>query len=151
LLLLGCLVGQLTACVPKVAPIAVVHGGGSTPAPAELTPIAPQADSQQQEKRVVSLYYRMQGEDLLARETRTIWLPKDRQLERVLIESLIEGPSAKVGTLRRFCTRHTTAFSVLAGGGAVRDAERNLFGEAAGCARTMGGRSDLAHRGADAS
>lgn len=45
------------------------------------------------ETREVSLYYRMQGENLLACETRSIWLPKDKQVEEVLVEALIGGPS----------------------------------------------------------
>lgn len=45
------------------------------------------------ETREVALYYRMQGENLLACETRAIWLPKDKQVEEVLVEALIGGPS----------------------------------------------------------
>ncbi|MDR0928789.1 MAG: GerMN domain-containing protein [Oscillospiraceae bacterium] len=75
-----------------------------TPAPEEATAppdamatewpdIAPNADAAQAEMRMVSLYYRLREEDLLARETRSVYVPMDKQLETVLVEALIEGPS----------------------------------------------------------
>jgi hypothetical protein len=55
--------------------------------------IAPDADAAQAETRTVSLYYRLREEDLLARETRSVFVPMDKQLETVLVEALIDGPS----------------------------------------------------------
>lgn len=66
-----------------------------TPAPEiSMQPqISPEADVSTLEQRDVTLYYRMAGEDLLAAETRTVYLPKDKLVEQVLVEALIGGPS----------------------------------------------------------
>lgn len=59
-----------------------------------MTPdIQPVVSDAMIEQRLVTLYYRMQGEGMLAGETRTLFFPKDKQNERVLIEALIDGPS----------------------------------------------------------
>ncbi len=80
----------LSGCSVLVPPI-------STPAPVEMalnTPqILPKADASDTEKKEMSLYFRMQGESMLVRETRTVMLPVDTQLEQVLIQALIDGPS----------------------------------------------------------
>lgn len=63
-------------------------------ADAALTPeILPAVEESMTEQRRVTLYFRMQGETMLSSETRTVYFPRDRQVEEVLITSLIEGPS----------------------------------------------------------
>lgn len=59
-----------------------------------LSEILPQAELASRDERTVSLYYRMRGENMLARETRTIFVPKDKPFEQVLVEALIDGPGA---------------------------------------------------------
>lgn len=59
-----------------------------------LPEILPQAVLASRDERTVSLYYRMRGENMLARETRTIFVPKDKPFEQVLVEALIDGPGA---------------------------------------------------------
>ncbi len=58
-----------------------------------LPEISPLASAAPWEERTVSLYFRMRDEAMLAREERSIPLYSDMRLEKVLIESLIEGPS----------------------------------------------------------
>lgn len=62
----------------------------------QLPEIQPAAQESERDRRQAPLYFRMRGEDMLARETRTVQVPKDKQLEQVLVESLIEGPSASL-------------------------------------------------------
>ena len=61
---------------------------------AEQPDILPSADEFTRDEKTVTLYFRMRDESLLAQETRTVFIPKDKQFERVLIETLIEGPGA---------------------------------------------------------
>lgn len=67
----------------------------ATPAPeVSMQPqISPDADTEMLEQREVTLYYRMAGETLLGAETRTVYLPRDKLVEQVLVEALIGGPS----------------------------------------------------------
>lgn len=48
------------------------------------------------ETREAPLYFRMQGENLLARETREIFLSRDEQLEKAIVRAIIDGPSASL-------------------------------------------------------
>lgn len=65
---------------------------------AEIAPQLPEEVSSTEvtriDRRDVSLYFRMQGEEMLACEYRTLWIPKDKQVEMTLIEALIGGPGA---------------------------------------------------------
>lgn len=73
---------------------AYAQEGASAQADPYLTPeIAPNVDRSVMEQRSVTLYFRMQGENMLATETRTVNLPKDKRVEMVLVESLLSGPS----------------------------------------------------------
>lgn len=54
--------------------------------------LSPGADGIEPTLRDVSLYFRMRGENLLVRETRTVSFPLDMSPEQVLIAKLIEGP-----------------------------------------------------------
>ncbi|MCL1965167.1 MAG: GerMN domain-containing protein [Firmicutes bacterium] len=56
--------------------------------------IRPHADEYTRDEQTVALYFRMRDESMLAQETRGLIIPRDKQFEQVLIESLIEGPSA---------------------------------------------------------
>lgn len=85
---------------------AVLPGDTGTPAPevssgqgdmAGFAPdLSPQADEAAFTYVEVPLYFRMREESMLARETRTVRVPTDRRLESVLIEAMIEGPSASL-------------------------------------------------------
>lgn len=44
----------------------------------------------------VPLYFRMQGENLLARETRRIYLSRDERVEKAIVRGMIDGPSASL-------------------------------------------------------
>ncbi|MDR0896337.1 MAG: GerMN domain-containing protein [Oscillospiraceae bacterium] len=83
LLLGGCAAQSPT---PEASPLPEV-------AATQWPEIAPNADAAQAETRAASLYYRLREEDLLARETRRVFVPMDKQLETVLVEALIDGPS----------------------------------------------------------
>lgn len=86
-------VGLLGGCAQEAAPSAATP----SPEPAQDQPeISPAAGSAMAEQRTVPLYFRMQGEALLARETRTLRIPYDKQPEAVIIEALIDGPSASL-------------------------------------------------------
>lgn len=58
--------------------------------------IPPAVEEEMIEQRKVTLYYRMQGEDLLAAEARSLYFPKDKQVERILCDALTDGPSASL-------------------------------------------------------
>lgn len=79
---------------------------GATAAQA-LPEINLQADSLPMTQKEVTLYYRMQGEDLLAGETRMVYLTQDKRLEERLIEALIEGPSPSQMELRSLLSSDT--------------------------------------------
>lgn len=73
---------------------AAAEGGYDEGTLAELVPeIQPSTDEAVLQTRVVTLYYRMQGENLLAAETRQISIPLDKRVDEVLIGELCEGPS----------------------------------------------------------
>lgn len=66
---------------------------GSPSADTVITPeILPSAGGVEPEQRPVALYFRMRGENMLARETRMVTFPLDVSEEQVLITKLIEGP-----------------------------------------------------------
>lgn len=67
-----------------------------TAQPADMPPIQPNIDTSVAEERKVTLYFRMQGEQMLAGESRTLRLPRDRQVEQVIIEALTGGPSSSL-------------------------------------------------------
>lgn len=86
LLLVGCMKPEEEETLPEMTATAAA----ATDDLPDINPWASQAPMTQKE---VTLYYRMQDEDLLAGETRVIYLLQDKRLEERLIEVLIEGPS----------------------------------------------------------
>lgn len=73
--------------------------------------IQPTEEEEMVQQRVVTLYYRMQGEDLLAAETRLVYFPSDRQTERVLAETLMSGPSPRLLELTGLFPSGTKVYS----------------------------------------
>lgn len=85
--LLGALVALFIFCAPPGhAAEPVLEGDAHAPV------ISPSAEGSEPEQREVSLYFRMRGEDMLARETRQVLFPLDSTVEATLITKLIEGP-----------------------------------------------------------
>lgn len=64
------------------------------------------------ETREVALYFRVQGEDLLARETRKIYLSRDERLEKAIVRAIIDGPSASLTDLTGTFNPSTQVLSV---------------------------------------
>lgn len=112
----GAIMLMVTLCTLFLSGCSVLTPPASTPAPVErgaATPeILPKADANDTEKNEVSLYYRMQGESMLVRETRTVLLPMDTQLEQVLIQALIDGPSPHLLTMNGLFNPGTKVVSV---------------------------------------
>lgn len=98
-----CLLGGCNAIIPEQSADDATAGAPADTSPqsapdvdvdAALTPeILPAVEESMTEQRQVTLYFRMQSETMLSSETRTVYFPRDRQVEEVLITSLIEGPS----------------------------------------------------------
>ncbi|HML46524.1 MAG TPA: GerMN domain-containing protein [Clostridia bacterium] len=107
LLLLGLLL-ILSGC-QGAPPTAMLVQSAQTPAPEEA---ADASGVTRSDEHTVALYYRLQGEDMLARETRTIALPNDYRLESRLIELLIEGPRASNLELTGLFPANTRLISV---------------------------------------
>lgn len=59
----------------------------------EAPQIQPEMGSPLVETRDVTLYFRMQGENMLAPETRRLQFPTDKKEEEVILEALLAGPS----------------------------------------------------------
>ena len=64
------------------------------------------------ETREVALYFRAQGEDLLARETRKIYISRDERLEKAIVRAMIDGPSASLLDLSGTFNPSTEVLSV---------------------------------------
>lgn len=61
-----------------------------------LPPLVSAANPLMSDERRVALYFRMQDEDMLAMETRTLIIPRDKQVEQVIAEAVVGGPSASL-------------------------------------------------------
>lgn len=85
--LLSALAALFIFCTPPGQAAELVFQGD-----AQAPVISPSAEGSEPEQREVSLYYRMRGEDMLARETRQVLFPLDTTVEAMLITKLIEGP-----------------------------------------------------------
>ena len=68
------------------------------------------------EMREVALYFRMQGENMLAREVRKIYLSRDDQLEKAIVRAIIDGPSASLLDLSSVFNPGTQVLSTFATG-----------------------------------
>lgn len=114
LLLLVCLAG---GCADRRQPDAEVtappqESGEQGAAEASLEPdIQPVEEEEMVQQQVVTLYYRMQGENLLTAETRPVYFPKDKQTERVLAETLMSGPSPRLLELTGLFPSGTKVYS----------------------------------------
>lgn len=86
--------GLLYGCAPAATPF--LPAATEAPLETRYPDIAPQAAQEEIAEHTASLYYRMRGESMLARETRTLRVPRDTLLEQALIEALIDGPSANL-------------------------------------------------------
>lgn len=78
-----------------------------------LPEIQPAIEEEMVEQREVTLYFRMQNENLLASESRTVFFPKDKQVEQVLIDALTQGPSAGLLDLTGLFSAGTKVSSVI--------------------------------------
>ncbi len=95
------------------APITPPSPTASPQAPiADAPELSPQAGEGETERREVALYFQMRGENMLVRETRTVRVPMDTQLEEVLIGALIEGPSPQLLGLTGLFNAGTKVVSV---------------------------------------
>lgn len=111
--LLLCMLLALSGC-QDASPTAMIVGATQDPAAEPTQTAAVPTGEQRSGEHTVSLYYRLRGEDMLARETRTISLPNDYRLDRMLIEMLIEGPLASNLELTGLFPVNTRVLSVSA-------------------------------------
>ncbi|MDD7446834.1 MAG: GerMN domain-containing protein [Clostridiales bacterium] len=111
LLLAACLLG---GCAAKPSP----QGGEISSALPTVETAAAQVDvpsgmsGSRVETREVALYFRARGEDLLARETRKIYLSRDERLEKAIVRAIIDGPSASLMDLSGTFNPSTQVLSV---------------------------------------
>ncbi|HIT69337.1 MAG TPA: GerMN domain-containing protein [Candidatus Aphodomonas merdavium] len=94
----------------------------ATPAPQAASTSASPAEiavgtgGSRMEMREVALYFRMQGENMLAREVRKIYLSRDDQLEKAIVRAIIDGPSASLLDLSSVFNPGTQVLSTFATG-----------------------------------
>ena len=92
----------------------------ATPAPQAASTSASPAEiavgtgGSRMEMREVALYFRMQGENMLAREVRKIYLSRDDQLEKAIVRAIIDGPSASLLDLSSVFNPGTQVLSTFA-------------------------------------
>ncbi len=72
--------------------------------------------AERSDQMTVPLYFRVQGEDYLARETRTLTVPYDRQAAEIILEALVDGPSAGLQDLTSVFVPGTKVLSMRASG-----------------------------------
>ena len=72
--------------------------------------------AERSDQMTIPLYFRVQGEDYLARETRTLSIPYDRQAAEIILEALVDGPSAGLQDLTSVFVPGTKVLSMRASG-----------------------------------
>lgn len=114
--LLLLLMALLAGC-QATPPVTALPADPAAPEREAQTPdILPADEEATPEQRDITLYYRMQGENMLAGETRALSFPKDKQVERVLVEALIAGPSPSLLDLTGVFTPGTKVLKVWSSG-----------------------------------
>lgn len=111
-LLLGLLMLLLLGGCKSAQPTALLVSPTQTPMAEETAAVDEISGVTRSDEHTVALYYRLQGEDMLARETRTVVLPNDYRLESRLVELLIEGPRASNLELTGLFPANTRLISV---------------------------------------